>query len=115
MRSPALMEKQLRAALVRPGTRLRVSELNGDTLAWIEYEGQRYDVTLDPFRGGLIECTIHELIHAVYKNDLRVWGKLEETIVLAVEKPVVERVNIDPTRVRWWRANISAKLDGEDD
>lgn len=115
MRSPTQMEKELRALLKRPDTRLRATELHKDTLAWAEFDGHHVQVAVDPMRGGLIECVIHELLHAQYAKPLGMWGKFEEAIVLAVEAEMMAFINRDEKRVRWWRDAIHAKLDGEDD
>jgi len=115
MRTFTGMEKSLRDALVARSTVLHRHELNGDTLAWVEYEGKRFEVALDEYRGGLIECVIHELLHAVYVHELARWGWVEEDIVLAVERAVMARINRNPTRVKWWRNAIAKKLQSEGD
>ena len=114
MRTPKLMERELRRTLRRPDTRLRTTELNGTTLAWVDYDGRVVEVVLDPMRGGLIESLVHELIHAVYAKPLRVWGRNEECLVSALEQEQMQLINNDEARVRWWRRAIGQKLDAED-
>lgn len=109
------MEAELRAALRRPDTRLRVTKLKREVLAWVDYSGRHVEVVLDPMRGGLIECVVHELIHAVYAKPLSSWGRFEEPIVCAVEKELMGYINTDEKRIQWWRDAIAAKLDKEDD
>jgi hypothetical protein len=108
-----MMERDLRQMLLKPTTTLRTTELNGTTLAWVDYEGKEVEVVLDPMRGGLIESLVHELIHAVYAKQLRIWGRNEECIVCALEVEQMHLVNNDESRVRWWRDAINAKLDKE--
>lgn len=108
-----MMERDLRKMLLRPTTTLRTTELNGVTMAWVDYDGKTVEVVLDPMRGGIIESVIHELIHAVYVKHLRVWGRNEEAIVVALEVEQMQLVNTDMARVRWWRAAINEKLDAE--
>ena len=115
MRTLASMEKQLRESLLSPRTALRSERLNGDTLAWVEYEGRAIEVAVDAMRGGLIECVVHELLHAVYRTELARWGVFEEAIVLAVESEMMARINANPARVKWWRNAIAKKLQSEGD
>lgn len=107
------MERDLRDALVSPRTTLHARTLDGDTLAWVEYEGRAVEVALDPFRGGLIECVVHELLHAVYSRRLAEWGAHEEVIVLALERSIMDRINSSKARVQWWRDAIGRKLTEE--
>jgi hypothetical protein len=115
MRTMASMEKSLRAALTSKSTVLRSRQLNGDTLAWVEYEGRTVEVAVDAMRGGLIECVVHELLHAVYVDELARWGVFEECIVLAVERELMGRINRSPASVKWWRNAIAKKLQPEGD
>ena len=110
MRATEDVERQLRKALLAGTTRLVQTRLDGGTLAWVEYHGKRFHVAVDPMRGGLIESVVHELIHAVYAEELSVWGELEEAIVLAVEREVMAAINDSRRRVRWWRDAIARKL-----
>lgn len=91
-------------------TRLVQTRLDGETLAWVEYHGKRFHVVVDPMRGGLIECVVHELLHAAYAEELAPWGELEEAIVLAVEREVMGLINGSRRRVKWWRDAIAHKL-----
>lgn len=115
MRTPTLMERELRRALMRPDTRLRTTQLSKEVLAWVDYNGRHVEVTLDPMRGGLIECVVHELIHAVYAKPLKAWGRFEEPIVVALEGEMMGFINTDERKVRWWREAIARKLDKEDE
>lgn len=107
------VERRLRKALLDRNTRLWSRKLDGETLAWVEYAGKAVEVVVDPMRGGLIECVVHELLHAVYAKELARWGDLEECIVVAVEKEVMAVVNNSTRRVRWWRDAITRKLGKE--
>jgi len=107
----ARLEHELRKCLVGPGVVLRTAELNGQTLAWCEPNDYPSPVVLDPFRGGLIESTVHELLHIARAKDLARWGGLEEGIVISLEQELMARINHSPARVRWWRGAIAAKLD----
>jgi len=115
LRTLASLERDLRDALVSPTTFIRWRELPSDTLAWVEYEGKVVEVAVDPMRGGLIECVVHELLHAVYAKELARWGVFEEAIVLAIERELMSAINMSPRRVKWWRAAIDAKLQPEVD
>jgi len=107
------LEERLRKALLDPATRLKLHVLNAETLAWVEYEGRKVEVALDPMRGGLIECVVHELLHAVMRTELARWGEFEECIVLAVERELVHQINSSRRRVQWWRKAIDGKLTKE--
>ena len=115
MRTLASMEKSLRAALESDRTVVHWRTLNGDTLAWVEYEGRQVEVAVDPMRGGLIECVVHELLHAVYRLELSRWGVFEECIVLALEREIMATINASPRRVKWWREAIAEKLEPQGD
>jgi hypothetical protein len=108
-----MIERDLRRTMLRPETTLRVTELNHTVLAWVDYEGRRIEVVLDPMRGGLIASVVHELIHATYARDLSKWGKNEESIVVALEQDTMSLVDNNQLMVRWWRNAISRKLDQE--
>jgi len=107
------LEARLRKALLDPATRLQRHVLDGETLAWVEYEGRKVEVAVDPMRGGLIECVVHELLHAVCRVELARWGEFEECIVLAIERELVCQINASRRRVRWWREAINRKLTKE--
>lgn len=109
--TPAKLEMELRKCLTGPGTVLRITELNGATLAWCEPEDYPAPIVVDPFRGGLIASAVHELLHIARKTELSRWGGLEEPIVLSLEADLMARINSSPSRVRWWRRAIAAKLD----
>lgn len=108
-----MMERDLKATLLRPTTTLRTTELNGLTMAWVDYEGKYVEVVLDPMRGGLIASVVHELIHATYPRQLKVWGRNEECIVVALELQQMNLIDTDESRVRWWRKAINEKLDAQ--
>lgn len=113
MRTPKMMERDLRLVLQKPTTTLRTTELNGLTMAWVDFEGKYVEVVLDPMRGGLIASVVHELIHAAYPKHLSVWGSNEECLVIALELQQMALIDTDDKRVRWWRRAINAKLDKE--
>ncbi len=111
MKKLTSFEKDLRQALMSKSTTVFSQELHGETLAWVEYEGRKVEVAIDPMRGGIIECVVHELIHAVYEKKLAEWGDLEEAIVIAVEKEMMDLINSSRRRVKWWRDAIGSKLE----
>jgi hypothetical protein len=112
-RSVAALERDLRKLMRSPKLRIEERELNGPVMAWVDYDNGEILIVVDAFRGGHIESTVHELIHACYARKLYGWGGFEETFVVAMEQELMARINTDRARVRWWRRAISEHLKGE--
>lgn len=105
------MEAGLRRYFRQRRVTVRTDELNDDVLAWVDWDGREVEIVLDPYRGGYIESTVHELMHSVYRRALKAWGALEETLVQGLEAEVMALINHDAERVKWWREAIARKLD----
>ena len=104
------MERELRKALLR--TTLSTKTLN-KLVAYVWYDSSDADVTLDPMRGGLIECTVHEVVHFLYADDLKIWGTLQEAFVRTLEDEIMKYIEKKPERVIRWRRAIQRKLNKE--
>jgi hypothetical protein len=64
-------------------------------------------VTVDPHFGGLVENTVHELIHVAFRAKLESWGQLEEVVVVALEVAVMAHINASRARSSWWRRAVT--------
>jgi len=104
------LERVLREGLVGRGTTLRTGELNGTTQAYCDTNEYPTPIVVDPFRGGYIASTVHELIHIKRRRQLGTWGRLEEALVIALEMETMALIDRDSERVKWWRAAIIEKL-----
>jgi len=63
-------------------------------------------MTVDPFRGGLLEKVVHELIHLAYREELSRWGVFEEPIVRQLESVMADYINMSPKRTAKWRKRL---------
>ena len=108
--TPVRLERELRRRLSNPKTILRITTLKNETQAWCDWDGEHLEIVLDPYRCGYIEGTVHEVIHKCRAKHLLSWGTLEEDVALAAEARVMNLINTDPKRVRWWREAIAEKL-----
>jgi hypothetical protein len=106
------MERDLRAKLRQADTELVAAILKKMTASveYVEHDGSEPLIKIDPFMGGILESTLHELIHARYREQLRQWGRMEETIVLALEKSMAFYIKRKLPLQRSWRRMIAKKL-----
>jgi hypothetical protein len=106
------MERDLRAKLLQADTELVQAILKKMTaiVEYVERDGSEALIKVDPFMGGILECTLHELIHATYRPQLSQWGRMEETLVLALEKSMAFYIKRKLPLQRDWRRMIAKKL-----
>jgi len=108
------MERDLYAKLLEPGTDIRAAVLKTH-IADVETDGPNADVRLDAFLGGILECVVHELLHATYEKQLKPWGRMEETLVLALEAEMARFITNRIELQDKWRRAVSRKLAKEAD
>lgn len=114
MRNRPAMERDLYAKLLEHGTDIRAAVLKTH-IADVETDGPYAEVRLDVFLGGVLECVVHELLHATYEKQLKPWGRMEETIVLALEAEIARYITNRLELQDKWRRAVSRKLLREDD
>lgn len=114
MQTPASVEKELRKLARSERIEFYMADLTGQEctamLVWGS-NGLPDRILLDPYLGGLIESTIHELLHIHQKRPTKDLGKeLEEAHMEAFEDRVVRYVNRSDKRIQWWRRCIAKRL-----
>lgn len=67
-------------------------------------------ITLDRFQVADLNGLIHELIEIYLNDELDRWGDLRETVVVALEMAIVERILSEPRRTAWWRRVVRKRL-----
>ena len=69
-------------------------------------------IQIDSFWHGELATLIHELAHFALRLD-RVWGELEEPMILGLEDALGHRIKGSKARSAWWRRALLAKLTKE--
>ena len=105
------LESALRKALIS-SAKLKLGELPPDFSADVTWEeGKGAKIRVDGHKVGIRTAVIHELLHVVLSEDLKVFDEtIQEIIIEALESQVDIRVAVSRRRVSWWRKNITSKL-----
>lgn len=72
--------------------------------------GERARIRVDPMQVSWLRAVVHELIHLELSAALEPFGELEETIVVALEGLICDRIEASNARFKWWRAAIEDKV-----
>ena len=104
------LERACRKAL--PDTSVKLTHLPESKLADIAWEeNTKARIRVDGNRIGVLVGVVHELLHYVLDADMQSFDdEVEEEIIVALEKALIERITASKRRLAWWRKAISQKL-----
>lgn len=105
------LERRIRKALLSENTRVirYAHPNNAGEAVWTDGNDGVLLIKIDPFWNGELATLVHELSHYVLRLD-RVWGQLEEPMILGLEVELSERIKRSHSRSRWWRRALNQKL-----
>ena len=107
------LERRLRKIMQADTTHVRrfAHPENCGEAAW-EEGSQTLVIYIDSFWHGELATLLHELCHFAVRLD-RVWGELEEPMILGLEDALGHRIRGSKARAAWWRAQLDRKLGKE--
>lgn len=105
-RSAQQVERALRRRV--PGARLSRGDL-WPFAALIDLPDRR--VRVDIFQHGLVPALVHELLHDELAASMEQFDDdLEEVQILALERRIMDHINLRKARWYWWRNAVKRKL-----
>lgn len=106
----ARLEQILRERLAS-GVELKLQPLFGPADGFTYPRIRPQPIILDPFRVGILDGLVHELMHGCFDDRLGKWGDLEETMTAAAERELSIYILTNPKRRERWRKLTEEVID----